>query len=628
MAQLVQNIYWLEKPPDDFKGRCRALLDAPDGSGTEIGRLAQTNLNTNQLTSLSGKISTLQDKSVSLAPLSDFHLGILGNATTNLFSAALPGVAARYGLSLTITEGEYNQIVQEALDPQSAINTAKPDAVLLVLDHRNMGFGNSGGAEEALDFVKMVRDGLADGCGAPVIFQSLACPPEPLFGSFDYLDTATLRRQILAYNTGLAELATEYGDYFLDTAGLAETVGTQNWQEPAHWHLYKLPFSPAMLPIFLDHLARVLGAIRGKSRKCLVLDLDNTLWGGVIGDDGMDGIKLGQGDGAGEAFLEVQKMARALRERGIILAVCSKNEDAIAREPFKSHPEMVLSLDDISVFVANWTDKATNLEAIADQLDIGLDAMVFLDDNPAERAQVRAELPMVAVPEIGDDPSFYVRTVLNAGYFEAVSFSDEDRNRAGLYAANAARSNLKKGSRNIDAFLESLAMKIDIGPFNDVNMGRVTQLINKTNQFNLTTKRHTQAEVEAFAGQADTITLQARLVDRFGDNGIISVVMARLAGKNCDITNWLMSCRVLGRRVEEAILQELVTCARQKGATRLIGHYIPSEKNAMVADHFRNLGFELESDQGGETHWGLDLGRLDLAKLSAKPLPIERTTSG
>ncbi|HXZ17706.1 MAG TPA: HAD-IIIC family phosphatase, partial [Roseiarcus sp.] len=375
----------------------------------------------------------------------------------------------------------------------------------------------------------------------------------------------------------------------------------------AHWHASKLGFSPSLLPVYGDVVARAMAAVRGLSRKCLVLDLDNTLWGGVIGDDGLSGIVLGQGSAVGEAFLAVQRMALALRARGIVLAVCSKNEEATARAPFREHPDMLLREDQIAVFQANWTDKAANLRAIAETLNIGVDALVFLDDNPAERMQVRRELPLVAVPELPDDPALFARTLAAAGYFEAVSFSKEDRERADMYQANAQRAAALSASGEIGAYLASLDMVLTINFVDDVAKARVAQLINKSNQFNLTTHRYAEAELAAAIRDPLKHVVQARLVDRFGDNGVIAVLIANEKPDAWEIDTWLMSCRVLGRRVEEACLAHLAAAARAAGASALIGRYVPSPKNGMVKDHYGKLGFALKNEVERTTTWRLDL---------------------
>jgi FkbH-like protein len=327
-----------------------------------------------------------------------------------------------------------------------------------------------------------------------------------------------------------------------------------------------------------------------------VLDLDNTLWGGVIGDDGLDGIVLGQGSPRGEAFLSVQQAAFDLRSRGVVLAVCSKNNDEVARAPFREHTEMLLREEHIAVFQANWIDKASNLEAIAKTLNIGLDALVFLDDNPAERAQMRAALPMVAVPELPQEPAWYAWTLHAAGYFEAANYSAEDRLRSESYRADAKRAEVMAKARDLGDYLSSLEMVITVSPFDTKGRQRIAQLINKSNQFNLTTRRYTEAQVAAMETDADLFTLQVRLEDKFGDFGMIGVVICRPDAEESglwDIDTWLMSCRVLGRKVEEGMLYKIVEELRRRGATRLIGRYFPTAKNNMVRDHYGKLGFDL-----------------------------------
>ncbi len=340
-----------------------------------------------------------------------------------------------------------------------------------------------------------------------------------------------------------------------------------------------------------------------------MLDLDNTLWGGVIGDDGLEGIVLGHGNPSGEAYLGVQRMALELRARGVVLAVCSRNDDDAARLPFRHHPDMVLKEEDIAVFQANWQDKAANLEAIAEHLDLGLDALVFVDDNPVERDLVRRVLPQVAVPELPDDSSLFPRAVLAAGYFEATAFTGDDRHRADQYRANAERAALRRTSRDLDGFLESLEMRITFQPFDPLGRSRITQLINRTNQFNLTGRRYTEAEVEALEHDPGVFTLQVRLVDRFGDNGMVGVVICRRDGEAWIVDTWLMSCRVLNRRLEEAVLDELVRQAARAGVATLIGRYVPTGRNGLVRDHYPGLGFAPDGETDGVTSWRYGVAR-------------------
>jgi FkbH-like protein len=421
-----------------------------------------------------------------------------------------------------------------------------------------------------------------------------------------------------AFNRRVAEWAHSGAVVLVDTARLAATVGLENWDEPRHWHASKLLFSPDMIPVYGDLVARTLAAVCGQTRKCLVLDLDNTLWGGVIGDDGLTGIQLGQGSAAGEAFVAIQRLALELRARGIVLAICSKNEEEAARLPFREHPDMLLREEHIAVFQANWTDKAANLRAIAVTLNIGVDSLVFLDDNPAERAQVRRELPAVAVPEIPDDPALYPRVLAAAGYFEAIAVSQEDRERAAYYQSNAQRAATLQASGDMNSYLSSLNMTCAIGFVDPITRPRVAQLINKSNQFNLTTRRYSEAEVAAVEADPKRHAVQVRLADTFGDNGIISVIIVDKAAGAWEIDTWLMSCRVLGRRVEEAVLNHLAAAARAAGASALVGRYIPSAKNKMVAQHYEKLGFELVEtlDDGTTVH------RLALAAFVAPDLPM------
>ena len=430
---------------------------------------------------------------------------------------------------------------------------------------------------------------------------------ETLFGSLDRALPGTLRSLIDGINRELAEYVLGSGDVLLDVASLAEMVGVAGWHNTQLWNMAKLSFSDELIPLYADHVARTVAAIRGKSAKVLILDLDNTVWGGVIGDDGLEGIKVAQGDAQGEAHLAVQRLALDLRQRGIVLAVSSKNTDEVAREPFEKHPEMLLKLDHIAVFQANWNDKATNIQAIAEELSLGLDAMVFLDDNPAERGMVRKLLPQVAVPELPEEPAYYARTLAAGGYFEAVAFATEDLKRAGFYQDNAKRASLQKQVGGVDAYLASLDMTITFQPFDATGRARIVQLINKSNQYNLTTRRYTDPEVIEAESDPEVFTLQVRLADIFGDNGMISVIICRPGEAGVwEIDTWLMSCRVLGRKVEHMVLREILEHARAAGIHKLSGTYCPTGRNKLVVDHYAKLGFtKVEENVSGWTRWEL-----------------------
>jgi FkbH-like protein len=624
---LYTELLWLPRPPEDFAKRCRALREAAGEVGREVRALASFGLDENKLGRLANAVEAVRGRPDALRSLTPFRLGILSNATSHFMVPALIATAARYGIALECIEANYGQLMQEALDAGSAVNRARPDAVLVALDYRGLALdvpmGDAGAVdsavERALDELRAVRDALRKNSGASCIFQTLARPVEGSFGSLDLALPGTRRNVIDLFNRKLSAGLAGTEDLLLDVAGLAETVGLSGWHDPALWNIGKIPFANAYLPIYADLTCRLIAAMRGKSRRCLVLDLDNTLWGGVIGDDGLEGIVLGQGDPQGEAFLSVQSAALALRERGIVLAVSSKNSDEIARLPFRNHPEMLLRENHLAVFQANWNDKATNIRAIADELSLGLESLVFLDDNPAERRLVRDMLPEVAVPELPDDAAYYVRTLLAAGYFEALAFSPEDQKRADFYQDNARRVALQRATGDLDAYLETLGMTITFQPFDEIGRARISQLINKSNQFNLTTRRYTEAQVGEMEADPNCFTLQVRLVDTFGDNGMISVIICRRDGDNWLVDTWLMSCRVLGRRVEQAVLQELVSHARKLGITRIVGTYRPTERNRLVEDHYAKLGFtECECPTEGSTQWSLDV-----ANHKEIPLPMK-----
>jgi len=376
--------------------------------------------------------------------------------------------------------------------------------------------------------------------------------------------------------------------------------------------------------LYSEHVARLLGSMRGKSRRCLILDLDNTVWGGVVGDDGLEGIQIAQGDATGEAFLDVQRLALSLRARGVVLAVCSKNTDEIARKPFSDHAEMLLKLHHIAVFQANWNDKATNIKAIAEELSLGLESLAFLDDNPAERGLIRRMLPEVAVPELPADPAFYARTLVAAGYFDTIRFSKEDAKRADFYQDNSRRAILMQQAGDIDSYLASLNMQITFQPFDETGRARITQLINKSNQFNLTTRRYSEVEVAAIQNDPNCFALQVRLSDAFGDNGMISVIVCRrISPLTMEFDTWLMSCRVLGRRVENVVLKEISDYAIGVGVKELLGKYVPTDRNALVQDHYEKLGFEkMETLRDGTTTWRLLLSK---TATDAAPMTVHRT---
>ena len=615
MNSLYLEMQWLPRAPQEFSDRLKTLKSLAGPLGRELQALALHALDLNQLTKLSKAIGKARSEKKPLEPLTPFRLAVLSNSTIDLIVPALVASSPRHGIALDVIQPSYDQVAQEALIPDSKVNSSKPDAVLLALDYRALPLklslgdpvASSATVQGVIGYLQALRNGIKANSGAVCIFQTFAPPVETLFGSLDRALPGTLRSLIDAVNRALAEYVAGSGDVLLDIAGLAETVGLAAWHNSQLWNMAKFSFSDELIPLYAEHVTRTVAAIRGKSGKVLILDLDNTVWGGVIGDDGLEGIQVAQGDARGEAHLALQRLALDLRQRGIVLAVSSKNTDEVARRPFEKHPEMLLKLEHIAVFQANWNDKATNIQAIAEELSLGLDSMVFLDDNPAERGLVRKLLPQVAVPELPGDPAYYARTLAAGGYFEAVTFATEDLNRADFYQDNAKRASLQKQVGGVDAYLASLDMTITLQPFDATGRARIVQLINKSNQYNLTTRRYSDHEVTAAENDPEVFTLQVRLADIFGDNGMISVVICRPREAGVwELDTWLMSCRVLGRKVEYMVLREILEHARAAGIFKLSGTYRPTDRNKLVSDHYARLGFsQVAEEETGVTRWEL-----------------------
>ena len=392
-----------------------------------------------------------------------------------------------------------------------------------------------------------------------------------------------------------------------DVNSLVAEAGAATWFDPRFYYEFKMPCGADSLPVYAYSVVSLLRALRGRSKKVLAVDLDNTLWGGVVGDLGPGGIVFGQGSGEGEAYVAFQAYLRDLSQRGVVLAVCSKNDPDKAREPFKRRPDMILKLADFASFAANWDNKADNLRRIADELNLKLDSFVFVDDNPAERALVRRFLPEVAVPDMPEDPAAYVPAVARYRYFETTSFTREDAARTRFYAEDSRRRELAASSADLDSFLKSLAMRMQVSPIHELNIERATQLINKSNQFNLTTRRYTLAEIRAIVADREWRTLTFSLQDSLGDNGLICVILARKQEETLSIDTWVMSCRVLQRGVEQFVRNELVSLAVQEACTGVSGTFLPTAKNALVANLYQQLGFEPAGADNGQTFWRLSV---------------------
>jgi len=545
------------------------------------------------------------------------RLLILSASTASHLADVLTATAIRFGFLADVTVAEYEEPEPWFERNAHELQANPPDFVLVASDSRMLSLKSAlddpaaaaQAVEAAIARLARVAEVARAATGRPVIVQTLADDPDLIRFNMDLGLSGSPRFLIDEFNGRLAERARQDSHLVLDVNALAGLVGHAAWSAGRYWYAAKYPFATAMIPLYADNVMRIVAAQMGRSRRVLVLDLDNTLWGGIVGDDGIEGLALGSGSPLGEAHSALQRMALSLKQRGIILCVSSKNDEAIALDAFRNHPEMTLKEDDIAAFRVNWDDKAANIKLIADGIDLGLESFVFLDDNPAERKRVRDALPAVAVPELPEDPSEWLMVLQAAGYFEQVSFSREDQLRAGFYRANALRAAQMERIGNHDDYLRSLGMKLAIAPFDTPGRKRIAQLIAKSNQFNLTTRRYSEAEIAALQSDPDALTIQARLEDIFGDNGMISAVICRQAGQRLEVDTWLMSCRVLGRRVEDAILHYVVEQARLKGVTEIIGRYIPTARNALVRDHFEKLGFvRIAAEGGGETTWRLEVG--------------------
>ena len=543
-------------------------------------------------------------------------VGLVSTWTTKAFAPLLRLAAARAGLALEIFQPDFGQYFNATLDPGSELLARGCDVVILCPDHRALGvraFSDTPAADVEAEVARWSGVWAAvRRVSAPIVLQmGFAAPGADPLGHFASGLDGSRRSMIAAINRGLAHAAAEADVAYVDTALLASRFGAEAWFDDRGWYMAKMPFAPDALPVMARHTVAALIARLGMSRRCVVLDLDNTLWGGVIGDDGLEGIVLGGGT-AGEAYQDFQVALKELTGRGIVLAVASKNDPEVALRPFREHPEMILREDDIAAFVANWGPKSESIRGIAERLSLGLDSFVFLDDNPYERAEVRRALPQVDVPILPEDPTGYRKALAAYPYFEPAAFTAADRARAEQYRARAQAEALKTSAGSLEDYQASLNMVAQLGAIDGVNLPRVVQLINKTNQFNLTTTRRNQAELEAFLARPGARGFWVRLADKFADHGLIAVVLAEMTEGELAIDTLVMSCRVLGRGVEALIAAELGRIAGAAGCHAVVGRYVPSGRNGMVADLYPRLGFAGAEGggPGGELSWRADPGRL------------------
>jgi len=621
-----------KSPATDFRERLKAALATRDDVArlTVLKSLSDLSPDYVQTIQLDKALSGIAVEAVE-KQLLRVRVAVLSTGTTNHLLPGLRVAALRRGFFFDVFAGAFAQYRQELLDPASPLGSFAPEVVVLSLSARALIGAlpidaDREHVEQILQTevaeVRSLWDAARKRFGAVVLQQTYMDVFEPIFGSYDRIAPASPARVIDRLNDLIAQSARDDGVALIDAARACARDGVDAWFDRARWLQGKMEIAPQAAGHYGELIARVVAALRGRSRKCAVFDLDNTLWGGVLGDAGIEGLVLGEGSAAGEAYLELQRYARRLKERGVILAVCSKNDPILAEQAFSRHPEMVLKRSDIACFIANWKDKAENLRDIAQILNIGLESLVFIDDNPAERSRVREAFPMIAVPELPEDPAHYVHALADGGYFEAVSFTREDSARAASYAANAQRDALRSAAQSIDEFLRGLDMEVTYGPVGSLELERATQLINKTNQFNTSGRRYSAAEVAQLAADPDSVTLQFRLADRLGDSGLVSVMILRLSAAGvADLDIWVMSCRVFGRQLEDEAMNIAVEHVRSRGVETLSARFVPTARNGVICDLFRNLGFELMSGSSAE---GEQLWRLSIAKYEERRNFIRR----
>jgi FkbH-like protein len=539
------------------------------------------------------------------------RLAVLSGATVDFLLPALRATLLMTGLRPSLHVTAYNQFVPALLDPDDALVSFGPQVTLVVNTvHHIQQWPELGASLERVEaIVDEVCRSLLDPCaafhertGSEIVVNNFHPPPNRAIMNLGVNTPGDRTNFVRRVNVALGDRAPRYV-HVNDVASLAEIRGLDRWFDSRYWFLAKQPVSFDCVADYCRSVAALVGALLGCTRKCLVIDLDNTMWGGIIGDDGLSGIQIGEGSPEGEAFKAFQLYLRELKQRGVLLAVCSKNDERVARSPFTDHPEMVLRLDDFVAFIANWSPKSENIRAIAAELDLPLEAIVFVDDNPAEREEVARTLPEVGVPDLPDDPAEFSRAIDSGRYFEIASLTSEDLSRTNAYRSRRAGRVELNHATDIRAYLKSLEMTASIRPFDDVSFERIVQLTNKTNQFNLTTRRVVRAEVERMASDPRWLTRAVRLKDRFGNHGLISVFFGHIDGVDLLADAWLMSCRVLNRGVEQLLFNNVIAAARTASVTRVVGYYKPTDRNRIVRDHYQKLGFTRDGEMNGVERW-------------------------
>ena len=535
-----------------------------------------------------------------LSAFPSIKVSLIGDTATQFLGTAIKGAGVERGYNINLFEAEYNQVERQFLNSTSELYEFDADMIIVFQSTHKLGELHSQLpveqqmklADERLGFITSICE-IPALANKKIIYFNYPEIDDTVFGSYANKVTSSLSYQVRKLNYELMNLAQQYSNLFIcDIAGLQNKLGRDFMFASNIYVSTEMVLSIDALPYVASRVMDIVCAIKGQFKKCLILDLDNTVWGGVIGDDGIEGIQLGHGLGVGKAFTEFQMWIKKLRQRGIIICVASKNNEETAKEPFEKHPDMILKLDDIAVFQANWETKVDNIRTIQSILNIGFDSMVFLDDNPFERNIVREHIKGITVPELPEDPGDYLEYLYSLNLFETASYSSADKDRTKQYQVEAKRVSLSKTFTNEADFLKSLNMVSTVSGFTKFNTPRIAQLSQRSNQFNLRTVRYTEADITALADNPDVIDLSFTLEDKFGDNGLIAVIiMKRLDADTLFIDTWFMSCRVLKRGMENFTLNIMTEKAKAAGYKRIIGEYLPTAKNKMVENHYSDLGF-------------------------------------
>lgn len=557
-----------------------------------------------------------------VSSLLKLRVSLLGDTATQFLATAIKGEGVERGYNIDLFEAEYNQVERQILDPTSDLyaHDAKYTIVFQsthkLLEHYSLMSTSEWStlADERINFIRVICENV----GGKIIYYNYPEIEDTVFGSYANKVSSSFSYQLRKLNYELMNLAQKYPNLFIcDIAGIQNKFGRDFMFDSTVYVSTEMILSIDALPHVASRTLDIISSLEGKFKKCLILDLDNTVWGGVVGDDGWENIQVGHGLGIGKAFSEFQQWVKKLKNRGIIVCVCSKNNEDKAKEPFEKNPEMVLKLDDISVFIANWENKADNIRTIQSILNISFDSMVFLDDNPFERNMVRESVPDVTVPELPEDPGEYLEFLYTQNLFETASYSSADRDRTKQYQVEAQRVSMAKKFTNEADFLKSLEMVSKVTGFTSFNTPRVAQLSQRSNQFNLRTVRYTEDQITTIENDPNQKGFAFTLEDKFGDNGLIAVVILKKLEASevvetlkphevLFVDNWFMSCRVLKRGMEDFTLNTIVKYAKTNGFKKIIGEYLPTPKNGMVAEHYTSLGFtKLEGTKTAQ--WVLDV---------------------